>query len=294
MRRSSSNRPLATPIMSGGICSCSLSIQPKSPQAALAPPTSEASSARSIRSSIRRTRTASVWQSAYFGINRANSVIDRVPTIEMDPTRRDQIVGEAKFLRAVHYYFLAGLFGGVPLKLEPTSSIEGATLPRECEGHLGSDCKGFERPPPLPNSWPAGDFGQATKGAALTLLGKSYLQAAATGRATLETTPRPQLRSNQFKVWAIHSTRITRACSTDQTNEAPRSSGRFRTFVRPAPVDTGPSGTRRSPALQSFSSLHRTSSRPSVRSTIRTTPTIFGKQERGLRLSRTTTNPGSG
>jgi hypothetical protein len=46
-------------------------------------------------------------------INRANTVIDRVPAIDMDPTRRDQIVAEAKFLRSVHYYILAGLFGGV-------------------------------------------------------------------------------------------------------------------------------------------------------------------------------------
>src|SRR5437763_6428396 len=59
----------------------------------------------------------STWEAAYFGINKANTVIDRVPAINMDPTRRDQIVGEAKFLRAMHYYFLAGLFGGVPLKL---------------------------------------------------------------------------------------------------------------------------------------------------------------------------------
>jgi len=126
---------------------------------------------------------ASTWQSAYFGINRANSVIDRVPTIEMDPTRRDQIVGEAKFLRAMHYYFLAGLFGGVPLKLEPTSSIEGATLPRasakDTWAQIAKDLT--EAAAVLPNSWPGGDFGRATKGAALTLLGKSYLQAAATG-----------------------------------------------------------------------------------------------------------------
>jgi starch-binding outer membrane protein, SusD/RagB family len=125
----------------------------------------------------------SVWKAAYFGINRANSVIDRVPTVEMDATRRDQIVGEAKFLRAVHYYYLAGLFGGVPLKLEPTSSIEGATLPRatakDTWAQIAKDLT--EAAAVLPNSWPAGDFGRATKGAALTLLGKSYLQAAATG-----------------------------------------------------------------------------------------------------------------
>jgi starch-binding outer membrane protein, SusD/RagB family len=124
-----------------------------------------------------------VWQAAYFGINRANTVIDRVPGIEMDATRRDQAVGEAKFLRAVHYYILAGLFGGVPLKLEPTTSIEGAILPRASAKDTWAQIQKdlTEAAAVLPNSWPAGDFGRATKGAALTLLAKSYMQGAATG-----------------------------------------------------------------------------------------------------------------
>lgn len=124
----------------------------------------------------------SVWQAAYFGINRANTVIERVPAIDMDATRRDQIVGEAKFLRAVHYYFLAGLFGGVPLKLTPTTTIEGGTLARatakDTYAQIAKDLT--EAAAVLPASWPASDFGRATKGAALTLLGKAYLQAAAT------------------------------------------------------------------------------------------------------------------
>src|SRR3954469_14904100 len=41
----------------------------------------------------------SVWQSAYLAINRANSVIEHVPTISMDTTLRNRIIGEAKFLR---------------------------------------------------------------------------------------------------------------------------------------------------------------------------------------------------
>ena len=44
-------------------------------------------------------------------------MIARVPAVPMNETRREQIVGEAKLLRALHYYFLAGLrartvFGG--------------------------------------------------------------------------------------------------------------------------------------------------------------------------------------
>ena len=128
----------------------------------------------------------SVWQAAYSGINRANAVIDHVPAINMDPVRRDQIVAEAKFLRSVHYYWLAGLFGGVPLKLTSTQTIGGATLPRSTAAEtwvqIEKDLK--DAAAVLPVSWPASDFGRATKGAALTLLGKAYLQAAATGGGT--------------------------------------------------------------------------------------------------------------
>jgi hypothetical protein len=124
-----------------------------------------------------------VWQAAYSGINRANQVIARVPGIDMDATLRDQIVAEAKFLRSVHYYWLAGLFGGVPLKLEPTESIEGATLPRATAKATWEQIQKdlTEAAAVLPATRPASETGRATKGAALTLLGKAYLQAAGMG-----------------------------------------------------------------------------------------------------------------
>ncbi|HZK79007.1 MAG TPA: RagB/SusD family nutrient uptake outer membrane protein, partial [Gemmatimonadaceae bacterium] len=128
----------------------------------------------------------SAWEAAYFGINRANTVIDRVPAIEMDPTRRDQIVGEAKFLRAMHYYWLAGLFGGVPLKLNETQSIGEAPPARATAAATWAQIEKdlTEAAAVLPTSWAGSDFGRATKGAALTLLGKAYLQSAATGAGT--------------------------------------------------------------------------------------------------------------
>jgi hypothetical protein len=128
------------------------------------------------------TYVEGVWQAAYAGINRANSVIDRVPSIPMDTVRRSQIIGEAKFLRALHYYWLAGLFGGVPLKLTETASIDGATLARasatDTWAQITKDLT--EAAAVLPVSWSTSDFGRVTKGAALTLLGKAYLQSAAT------------------------------------------------------------------------------------------------------------------
>jgi starch-binding outer membrane protein, SusD/RagB family len=119
-----------------------------------------------------------VWRAAYSGINRANTVIARVPAIEMNTTRRDQIVGEAKFLRALHYYYLAGLFGGVPLQLEETSTISGEGKARASAAETWAQIEKdlTEAAAALPNSWPGSDYGRATKGAALTLLGKALLQ----------------------------------------------------------------------------------------------------------------------
>jgi starch-binding outer membrane protein, SusD/RagB family len=121
-----------------------------------------------------------VWQAAYSGINRANAVIERVPAVPMDEARRAQIVGEAKFVRALHYYWLAGLFGGVPLKLTETQGIGDAPLARataaETYNQIAKDLT--EAAAALPATWGGTDFGRATKGAALTLLGKAYLQSA--------------------------------------------------------------------------------------------------------------------
>ena len=123
-----------------------------------------------------------IWDAAYAGINRANSVINRVPAVPMDETRRDQIVGEAKFLRALHYYYLAGLFGGVPLKLEETQTIDAEPLPRATAAatwaQIFQDLT--DAAEVLPASWPSSDYGRATRGAAYALLGKAYLQSAAT------------------------------------------------------------------------------------------------------------------
>jgi hypothetical protein len=121
------------------------------------------------------------WKAAYAGINKANAVIARVPGIDnMDATRRDQIVAEAKFLRALHYYWLAGMFGGVPLKLDETQTISGEGLARatveETYAQIEKDLT--EAAAALPASWPTTDFGRATRGAAQALLGKAYLQSA--------------------------------------------------------------------------------------------------------------------
>src|SRR5467141_308707 len=56
-----------------------------------------------------------MWGSAYWIINRANTVLDRVPPITMDPTLRDRLLNEARFLRANAYFNLVRSFGDVAM-----------------------------------------------------------------------------------------------------------------------------------------------------------------------------------
>jgi starch-binding outer membrane protein, SusD/RagB family len=128
---------------------------------------------------------STIWQSAYAGINRANSVVDRVPAVEMDTTLRKRLVGEAKFLRALHYYNLAGLFGGVPIRLSETVGLGELQTERATADStyrvIFKDLEDAILVLPERSKYATTDYGRATKGAAKTLLAKAHMQAAATG-----------------------------------------------------------------------------------------------------------------
>lgn len=67
------------------------------------------------------------WINFYYLINISNNLITQVPNID-DPAfatgEKDQIVAEAKVLRALAYHKLVTWFGGVPLITKPTTSIQ--------------------------------------------------------------------------------------------------------------------------------------------------------------------------
>ena len=69
------------------------------------------------------------YRDNYRAINRANAVIKYVPGVSSMPAaRRDQIVGEARFIRGLCYFNLVRLYGAVPLRLEPTETGDPAVL----------------------------------------------------------------------------------------------------------------------------------------------------------------------
>ncbi|MCG8308070.1 MAG: RagB/SusD family nutrient uptake outer membrane protein [Cytophagales bacterium] len=126
-----------------------------------------------------------VWTRNYVLINNANTVIARAPDVptenQVEQELVDRAVGEAKFLRAMSYFTLVNMFGGLPLRTEPTTDFDNASIPRSSEADIYdriimdlTDASNI-----LPESYDGGPFneiGRATKYAALALLGKVQLQ----------------------------------------------------------------------------------------------------------------------
>jgi len=72
------------------------------------------------------------WRDFYRGISKANTVIDKIEDIaDFSESRKFEIIGEAKFLRAFFYFDLVKQYGGVPI-VEATGSAdpEQIQLPR--------------------------------------------------------------------------------------------------------------------------------------------------------------------
>ena len=61
------------------------------------------------------------WDTCYRGINKANFVIgneeaiNAIPASFLSQARKDKFIGEAKFLRALYYFYLVTRYGDVPL-----------------------------------------------------------------------------------------------------------------------------------------------------------------------------------
>ncbi len=124
---------------------------------------------------------AKIWQGSYLGISRANIVLDKVPGISMDTALKAQILGEARFLRALNYFNLVRLFGDVPLVTVPVSANltpEELYPPRtpvmKVYGQIIADLDIAVAKLPAKYTNP-NDKGRATSGAALGVLSKVYL-----------------------------------------------------------------------------------------------------------------------
>jgi hypothetical protein len=78
------------------------------------------------------------YTAAYRAVNQANNIIAEVPAIEMDQAKKDNIIGQAHFVRALAFFDLNRVFGGVPgvhgdqsvvLPLSPSRAVNESLYP---------------------------------------------------------------------------------------------------------------------------------------------------------------------
>lgn len=117
------------------------------------------------------------WRTLYQGIRRSHLVILNVPDVDMDPTLRDRLVGEARFLRAYFYSILVRAFGDVPKVLEITPALDAARSPAEeiWQEIIFPDLDFALASLPEKTDYNNEDMGRATKGAVRGLLARLHL-----------------------------------------------------------------------------------------------------------------------
>lgn len=122
------------------------------------------------------------WIACYDGIQRCNIVITRLLNAETKASLTEDFknrkLGEAYFLRALTYFNMVRIWGGVPLIIEEVTNVndafkhERATI-EDVYKQIITDLEFASKN--LPAEYSSNDLGRATKGAAQTLLAKVYL-----------------------------------------------------------------------------------------------------------------------
>ena len=126
-----------------------------------------------------QSMSSSFWIHGFWGVSRANYVLENLPNVTWDPTLRDRLTGEALFLRGYFYWYLVRLYGGVPVfttSVSPSDfgSAKRATL-NEVYAQISKDLLQSIELLPEKSQYGASDMGRATKGAARSLLARIYM-----------------------------------------------------------------------------------------------------------------------
>jgi len=123
--------------------------------------------------------SASTYYNNWQGIFRANTVIKNLGVATWDPQLRNRVMGEAYFLRGYFYFYLAKLWGGMPIFKEPVKPSQFGTTARatlaETYKFIEEDFKKAAELLPLKSAYPASDLGRATKGAAHAYLARAIM-----------------------------------------------------------------------------------------------------------------------
>jgi hypothetical protein len=115
------------------------------------------------------------WQGPWNAIYQANNVLTNYSKVSSTPQLLQESAGQAYFLRAFSYYYLVRVFGPIP---DITTMIDVTKRPprdsaSKVYSTIVSDLQ--QAAAWLPASWPAGQPGRVTAGAARALLADVYL-----------------------------------------------------------------------------------------------------------------------
>jgi starch-binding outer membrane protein, SusD/RagB family len=118
-----------------------------------------------------------MWRGFYKTVRYSNDAITGLEgntTITGDV--RDRMLGEARFFRGLAYFYLWQLWGGVQIfdgKVPVNETYTPRSTAAEVKNFIIADLKAAAEK--LPISYSAGQLGKVTKGAAIAMLGKTYL-----------------------------------------------------------------------------------------------------------------------
>lgn len=119
------------------------------------------------------------WANFNNNIYRCNLILDQIDGAQFDETLKKQYKGEAMFIRALNYFNMYRVWGGVPATKHVVSAQEALKIARYSDEQMydliAGDLKEIVDNNYLPESYSATDKGRATSGAAKALLGKVYL-----------------------------------------------------------------------------------------------------------------------
>ncbi|SFQ38380.1 RagB/SusD family nutrient uptake outer membrane protein [Parafilimonas terrae] len=128
-----------------------------------------------IRLNASLAEVQTLWDLLYREINRCNTAVTRAPNITgISDSLRNKRVAEAKFLRALSYFWAVQQWGDIPMPLDETTTanVEVVKVPaKDVYSQIISDLTECISTLPATQS----ETGRATKGAAQFLLARVYL-----------------------------------------------------------------------------------------------------------------------
>lgn len=122
---------------------------------------------------------SSYWANFNNNVYRCNLLLDQIDGANFAENLKKQYKGEAMFIRALNYFNMYRIWGGVPATKHVASAAEALKVARYSDEQMfdliAGDLKEIVDNNYLPETYSSADMGRATSGAAKALLGKVYL-----------------------------------------------------------------------------------------------------------------------